>query len=507
MKFKHICYFLAFILAVTLAGGFFYGMVTKGLEFITQTHSKSEIPAVLVAICRKDYQIEQPIKVKITGKTLIASITIRGLIAPNPDAKINTKKATRLLNRLNRICKFNFTTGYYRNSWIKLTQPAVEEGLNLFGDLSENLWPPEVNISEEAKPIVRKFMMAVRRMCLASSADIDFCTYVLIDPALGKMAYTFSVDDLKRVAASWTSSIDFQMFRQIHSTVLDSKYIGDMLINKLLLLSGLKDKKISWLNMDMKSTAINSEERLYFLEPKKTDSAKDAVSSSSIYILVNTGPDNQGIEGIYEKRELPEKLHQYQDASLWEEDERLEAGLCIGDTIYFLGNVTFTDFFTAQISEMITEIIDFIRKTSEAFSEIYPEKENELNIPELEIKTKFLIAETDTATPTRKTNSTNLRIMQLTLSENIEDENTLEKLLNLIIWVIRNRCRAYKYYDFAGLKIVDENSEEIMVISAEDLFSAEPGENSVLRFLGNLLRNEKEAVPFNKPIVPTLERF
>ena len=57
----------------------------------------------------------------------------------------------------------------------------------------------------------------------------------------------------------------------------------------------------------------------------------------------------------------------------------------------------------------------------------------------------------------------------------------MNRLLNLSLWAIKNRCEKYDFFDFFQLKVIDGNAEEILTIQKQDLFKKAAAHDESLR--------------------------
>lgn len=449
---KPIAIIAASLLCLSLLVLGFYG----GVRLVKPSYSEKDIPGAITQICRDDYNITEPIQVKIEGKTLGVRITIENLFGP-PERLENKKKATSLLNKILKICNLKKDDSSEK-SVIKLNQSSIEEGFNLGGDLEKVLpeLQPPLGITKEARPTVRQFGQAVRRVCLSTDAPIEFCTISLRDTNLGiESVSTFYIKDLRKTMARWVSNIDFSYFRHIGGGSLDSKSTGDKIVKRALLALGIKNKNPDWLTADLKSTPIDSTRRLYAINTK--NKTLQTYSVKNIFLLINTDREGSGIEELF-MNELPEQFKQYDDVSKWQDD-----GL-------FVKNITFDTFFANQISTIIKSITRFVGDIHTANLVLHPENTTESELPKFDIETKLLLK--NPLNLNLKLSEESQNTLELVIKTETKDDPITKKIANLALWVIKNRCNHYKFFDFSQLKIVDGDYKEILTVNKHSLFEA-----------------------------------
>lgn len=394
------------------------------------TYPKDKLQESIQNICKKEYNINEKIDVKISGKTLGARIHLEELLDIN----------------------------------LTLQKDALEK--------------------------LQDLLKTVRRVAFSTDAELDFFVISGYEKKLGiEVSFYSYLDDMRRISADWISADDYFQ-RLVKDMRLDTLRWGNIRIDKLIddIETGniakvmAKDLKLSELNPDflkilldlskknyirwsltkINSIPISSEERLYYLEAKEYYTLNADVSEPpqypsgtihKFYILIAIEDLNAVISSIYTTNNLPEKYAQLGDSAKWNANE------------YFVEDYAFHKFLSNQIIQRIQSQLSDEKKEDE----IKDDEKNEIEKNDYSLKGDFIIKDKlDSQVGLTDPSNNILKIIispkggkKLELPQNIKD---------IILKTVKDVCTKYKFYDMGEIQMEDNKGNSLLVIDKPTLF-------------------------------------
>ena len=364
---------------------------------------------------------------------------------------------------------------------------------SLFGD--------SFDFKEEALSVLEDVLTSVQRVCLSTDSNFDFYTVVGSDRNNGvELVMTRNLVDLKQVMYGNIGRNDYaqRMMLKVRPDVgllgerKLRKFFSDMATGRIeriisnnfaqgttlkdisssfflsLLELGMKSD-IGFKILDLKYTPVSPEEGLFYAKVQETYKPKATHENNAFtfpsgshyeYLFLVTCKDFiPGIKKIIplnsvdsvrkDKTKFPSEFARYENVETWEGDN------------FYLEEVTMPEFLAHQIAQRIKNKINADKAVKELL------KIDSVEGDYSSLKPAEMVGEAEIKSPTKRDFELVLRFKRKGILQNEGPSAISKELVNISLDVVKEVCKNYRYEEFARIKLLGSDNEELMSVDGK----------------------------------------